>query len=369
MAYGSPTLARAPVAQRTAVLHVATSRAAAVRLAPVADALTGRVGQGVLAPTLQPREALPPARSLMTLVAGELPAGTPGSVAATVEAAIDRARPELVFLSGEGDAAVAAALVAGRLGVRIARLGAGLRCGDRTVGEEIDRIVLDAVADRLYADGEGAVMHLLAEGIPRRRIRCVGSTLADVVARRRPAAAARAAWRDLGLPAGGYVLTTLHRPENVDDDLQLARTTEALCELVARTPVVLCVHARTRTQMEASGDIIRLRTAGVAVLGALPYVDFLSLQVGAGAVLTDSAAVQEETTLLGVACFTLRRATERALTLIHGSNVLLGDDPAEIRDVALGPPAEPVEPIPLWDGAAGRRIADDLLARRLGEAA
>jgi UDP-N-acetylglucosamine 2-epimerase (non-hydrolysing) len=247
------------------------------------------------------------------------------------------------------------------LGVPIARVGAGLRCGDRAVCEEVNRIVLDGLADRLYADGEEAERHLRAEGVAPERIRRVGTTLADVVARRRASAAHRSAWRRRRLTAGRYVLVTLRRPENIADDERLARIVEALAALAHRTPLVLCPDPAARPALERRGDLRRLRTAGVAVLERLDHVDFLSLQMSAGAVVTDSAAIQEETTLLGVACFTARRTTERTLTLTHGTNVLLGDDPAEIAEVAVGPAAEPARRIPLWDGRAGGRIARDLV--------
>jgi UDP-N-acetylglucosamine 2-epimerase (non-hydrolysing) len=328
-------------------LHLATSRSAVVRLSPVRDALRALGAPQAVADVGRD-------------------GGSAAVVAAATEAAIGRARPGAALVAGDGDAAVTAALVCARLGVPIARVGAGLRCGDRGVVEEVNRLVLDGLADRLYADGEEAERQLRAEGVGSERIRCVGTTLADVVARRRASAAGRAAWRTRRLAAGRYVLATLRRPENIADDQRLARIVEALAALARRVPVVLCPDAVARSALKPHGDLRRLRAAGVAVVDGVDHVDFLSLQMSAGAVVTDSASVQEETTLMGVACFTARRATERTLTLTHGTNVLLGDDPAEIADLALGPPSAPPRRIPLWDGRAGRRIAGDLVRRSWG---
>jgi UDP-N-acetylglucosamine 2-epimerase (non-hydrolysing) len=317
-----------------AALHLATSRSATIRLRPVADAL----------------------RALGVTQALAHAAGSAEQVASATETAIRRARPAAAFIAGDGAAAVTAALVCQRLGVAVARVGAGLRCGDRSVHEEINRIVLDGLADRLYVDGEDAAGRLRTEGIAAERIRSVGSTLADVVARwsaGRPAAPAT------HLPAGGYVLAALHRPENIADDERLARIVEALAALAARAPVVICLHEATRAAMQLRGDLTRLRTAGVALREPLAHAEFLSLQANAGAVVTDSAGVQEETTLLGAACFTARRVTERTLTLTHGTNVLLGDDAQEIAAVPLRARVARPRPIPLWDGRAGERIAAD----------
>ena len=348
VAASPPTPRSAAGTRPVTALHLVTSRSAVVRLSPVRDALRGL---GVSQATAD--------------VARD--GRSPALVAAATEAAIGRAEPAAALVAGDGDAAVTAALVCARLGVPIARVGAGLRCGDRAVGEEVNRLVLDGLADRLYADGEDAERHLRAEGVALERIRCVGTTLADVVAQRRASAAGRAAWRRRRLAAGRYVLAALRRPENMADDERLARIVEALAALARRAPLVLCPDPAARAAMERRGDLHRLRSAGAAVLDPVDHVDFLSLQMSAGAVVTDSAGIQEETTLLGVACFTARRATERTLTLTHGTNVLLGDDPAEIAEVAVGAAVGPVRRIPLWDGRAGGRIARDLA--RLGRGA
>jgi UDP-N-acetylglucosamine 2-epimerase (non-hydrolysing) len=335
--------ARATAGLGGSALHLATSRAARLRLAPVADAM----------------RALSVPCAVVDLAA-EPSAGA--AVAAAAEAAVARVRPAAVFLAGDGEAAVTAGLVCARLEVPIARVGAGLRCGDRTDAEEINRLVLDGLAHRLYADGDDAVRRLREEGVAPRRIRRVGTTLADVVARERPAALTAALWRALGLPRHRYVVAVLRRLLN--DDERMARVVQALCVLARRAPTVVCVDPGTRTRMRARGDLAWLAQAGVRLQDGLAHTDFLSLLCAAGAVVTDSAGVQEEATLLGVPCFTARRATERVLTLTHGTNVLLGEDPAEIAEVPVAPAAASPPAIQLWDGRAGVRIARDFTRRR-----
>jgi UDP-N-acetylglucosamine 2-epimerase (non-hydrolysing) len=187
----------------------------------------------------------------------------------------------------------------------------------------------------------------------------VGNTMIDTLMANVDAALDAAAWADLGLRAGDYLLVTLHRPALVDDAEQLAHTLMVLERVAARIPVVFPMHPRTRRQIEN----LRLRTTGITVTDPLPYGRFLSLEAGAAAVVTDSGGVQEETTALGVPCFTLRDNTERPVTITHGSNVLLGLDPERIEEIpdALGTPRAFGSP-PLWDGRAGERAADAIEA-------
>ena len=339
----------APRTSGAAALHLAVSRSAEVRLAPVIAALSG-IG----------------ARQTLVDAAGEraVDPGTPphapaaAAPASAVAAAIERARPAWVLVAGDGDAAVEAALTAYGLGVPIARLGAGLRCGDRAVDAEINRMVLDELASLLLADGEDAVANLREEGADERRIRCIGSTVPDAVRRWHAAASGRRVRAALDLGVREYLLVTLGKRENVGDADRVARLVDALSALARRLPLVICM----RSELVPAGERARLRAAGAIVTEPLGYLDFLALESAAGGVLTDSAAVQEETTVLGVPCFTLGRSSERTLTLTHGTNLVLGDDPAEIADLVLGAPAAPPEPIPLWDGGAGRRAAAELLA-------
>src|SRR5690348_9314089 len=234
----SPLTAHTSLAAGRPALLLATSRSAVVRLAPVADALTA-LGAPQAAVDL-PSGALCGGRVLALADDGRADLA-PAAVAAATEGAIAAGRPAAVLVAGDSAAAVTSALVARRLGVPIARLGAGARCGDESLPEEINRLALDALADRLYADGADAAERLRAEGVAEHSIACVGSTLADAVAGARRAAARRAAWRELGLPRGGYVLVALHRAENLGDDTRVARIAEALAALAGRTPVALCL--------------------------------------------------------------------------------------------------------------------------------
>jgi len=280
---------------------------------------------------------------------------------ADLEGVLLAARPAVALIAGDGDAAVAAALAADRLGVPIARVGAGLRCDDRGIEDEINRIVLDELAERLYVDGDPAAERLHAEGFADDRVVRVGSTLADTPAVRRRRRSAELG--DVRLERGAYALVTVHKPEHIGDDSRLRDIAEALCALTRRTRVVLCARADTYARLRALGLIGVLRAAGVIVSGPASHDDFIQLLRCAAAVVTDSAGVQEETTVLGVPCFTLGRFTARTLTLTHGTNVLLGDDPREIAEVPLASLPGEVDPVPLWDGCAGRRIAADLAAR------
>jgi UDP-N-acetylglucosamine 2-epimerase (non-hydrolysing) len=341
-----------------APLCVAASRSAVVRLAPVAAQLHASKPWPIVAGMIDGLGQHAAPRTL------ECFQRTATEVAADVEAAMARSRPSMLLIADESDATVLSALAAARAEVPIVRIGAGLRCGDRAMTEEVNRVVLDAMAERLYADSDAAVRTLLEEGVPEQRVRRVGSTLPDVVFRWREHARERALWRRLGLPPTAYVLVTLHRDENLADDARLDSIVEALSRLAERAALVLCLHPHTRTRLEASGGLHRLAAAGAIFTGPLGYIDFLSLQATAGAVVTDSAGVQEETTILGVRCYTFRRTTERALTLTYGTNILLGDDPEDLDCVIVdGPLEDAQQPIPGWDGAASRRVAADLRLR------
>jgi UDP-N-acetylglucosamine 2-epimerase (non-hydrolysing) len=274
-----------------------------------------------------------------------------------IEAVLVRERPGVVVLAGDGDGTLACALAASKIGIPIARLGAGLRCFDWSLSEEINRVLTDRLADLALVDSPEAADALASEGIDAARIQYVGSTVVDMVRRWEGEARRRRTWERFELAEGGYVVATLHRPENVEVDVRLAQITEGLARLAARTPVIFPMHPRTAAVMAQMGDVERLRTAGVQVTGPLDYLDFLALQAGAEAIMTDSGCVQEEASALGIRCYTLRRATERGVTLTHGTNVLLGDDPNGILAIGVG--AEPPVPaaIPLWDGHTGERVA------------
>jgi UDP-N-acetylglucosamine 2-epimerase (non-hydrolysing) len=338
-------------------VHVAATRAAAVRLAPVVTALAER---GV------PQVVLDPAGACVAATAPGppdtlAPAASTSALVLSLERLLAHAPPALVLLAGDDDATLACALVASRAGAGIARLGGGLRCGDRTVRSEIARHALDELAGLLLVDGEDAAEQLRSEGVDPDRVRCVGSTVPDTVGRWIASARAASTAESRGLQEGAYVLATLHRPEGAAEDMRLARAAESLSLLARDRDIVLCPHPRAAALLDLMGDIRRLRTAGVTVVGPLDYLGFLSLEAAAAAVVTDAATVQEETTVLGVPCFTLARSSERALTLTYGTNALAGEEPEDLAALIATAEQPPAGGIPLWDGAAGERAASALL--------
>ena len=265
-------------------------------------------------------------------------------------------RPDLVLVPGDVNSTLAAALCAARLGVAVAHLESGLRSFDRAMPEEVNRVVVDHLSELLFLHSPEAVDNLRSEGVAEDRCRFVGNTMIDTLVALEPRFRAREAARGLGLAPGGYLLVTLHRPALVDGPL-LGQAVAALRQVAERMPVVFPVHPRTR-KMLAGGDL-----TGIELVDPVGYLDFLSLEADAAAVLTDSGGIQEETTFLGVACFTLRDNTERPVTLRAGTNTLLGLAPARIAEIpellearSVAPPDPPEK----WDGRAAQRVTDIL---------
>jgi UDP-N-acetylglucosamine 2-epimerase (non-hydrolysing) len=275
-----------------------------------------------------------------------------------LEPVLTEERPDLVMVPGDVNSTLAAALTAVKMGIPVAHIESGLRSFDRTMPEEINRIVADEFSEHLFLHSDEAVENLRAEGIAEERMHFVGNTMIDTLVALEDRFRAAGAAARLGVERGSYVLVTLHRPALVDGEL-LPETVHRLAELAREMPVVFPVHPRTRKMMEA----VESEHPGLLLSEPLGYVDFLSLLADAGAVLTDSGGIQEETTYLGIPCFTLRDNTERPVTIRAGTNTLLGLDPAAIADIPAAlsnrPPA-PSEPPPLWDGRAAERIADTL---------
>jgi UDP-N-acetylglucosamine 2-epimerase (non-hydrolysing) len=223
--------------------------------------------------------------------------------------------------------------------------------------EEHNRRLTDHLSAVLLAHSDDAVANLAAEGIAE-GVHLVGNTMIDSLLAHLDAATTAAPWRELGLAPGEYGLVTLHRPSLVEDSALLRETVDALAALARELPLVLPAHPRTRARLEAAGLDAALERSGVRLAPALPYLAFLGLEARAAFVLTDSGGIQEETSALGVPCFTLRDTTERPVTVELGTNVLLGLDPRRIAEIPglLAGPREP-RPIPLWDGRAGERAA------------
>jgi UDP-N-acetylglucosamine 2-epimerase (non-hydrolysing) len=267
--------------------------------------------------------------------------------------------PDVVLVPGDVNSTMAAALVATKLLIGVGHIEAGLRSFDRTMPEEINRIVTDAISELLFTHSPEAREHLVREGRPESAIHYVGNTMIDTLVAVRSRLDATAARERVDVRDGDYLVVTLHRPALVDGPL-LADAIEALARVAARLPVVFPVHPRTRAAIEALGTEL---PSGLRLLDPLGYLDFLALVASAAGVLTDSGGIQEETTFLGIPCFTLRDNTERPVTIELGTNVLLGlaperiDEVPDLIDVAASRPAQVP---PLWDGRAAERIVDVL---------
>jgi UDP-N-acetylglucosamine 2-epimerase (non-hydrolysing) len=350
------------------IVYVVGTRPNFVKTAPVVGALRARLPEGrhTIVHTGQHYDRL-----MSEVFLGELGVPEPdhmlevgsGShaqqtarVMERLEPVLEEERPDLVMVPGDVNSTLAAALTAAKMQIPVAHIESGLRSFDRTMPEELNRIVADQLSAHLFIHSPEANDNLHAEGVPAERIHLVGNTMIDtLVALEERFRAAETAQR-LGVEPGAYVLVTLHRPALVDSPL-LAETVEQLANLARELPVVFPVHPRTRKMMET----IDSEHPGLHLCEPLGYLDFLSLLADAGAVLTDSGGIQEETTYLGIPCFTLRDNTERPITITAGTNTLLGLDPAAIAGIPQAltqRSAQAPDPPPLWDGHAAKRIAD-----------
>lgn len=283
-----------------------------------------------------------------------------GRIMAALESVVDEQRPDLVLVVGDVNSTLAATLVAAKAGVPVAHVEAGLRSFDRRMPEEINRIVTDTLATFLFATEEDGVVNLRREGIGEDRIFLVGNVMIDTLLTLLPVIRERRMAAELGLTPGAYGVVTLHRPANVDDEATLERMLAALERIGARLPLVFPAHPRTVAQLARSGRHDNRAGSAIRIVDPLPYVEFISLVSEARLVLTDSGGIQEETTVLGVPCLTLRDNTERPVTIQMGTNRLVGTDPeAAVRaaeEVLAERPPVPAMP-PLWDGKAAERIA------------
>jgi UDP-N-acetylglucosamine 2-epimerase (non-hydrolysing) len=266
-------------------------------------------------------------------------------------------RPDLVVVPGDINSTLAAALAAVKLHIPVCHLEAGLRSFDWGMPEEHNRRVTDHLSTLLLTHSADGDRNLENEGIAPERIAFVGNTMIDTLLANVDTARRLRTWAEFGLSGRDYVLVTLHRPSLVDDPELLARTMMALELVAAELPVIFPVHPRTRQRLV---DLDLAERSWVTLAEPQPYRRFLSLQAGAAAVVTDSGGVQEETTALGVPCFTLRDNTERPVTITHGSNMLIGLDPGRLAEIParLGVHGRrfDLRP-PLWDGCAGLRAA------------
>lgn len=277
-----------------------------------------------------------------------------------LEPLFEELRPDLVLVVGDVNSTVAAALVASKLGIRLAHVEAGLRSFDRSMPEEVNRVVTDALSDLLFTTERSAEENLRREGIAEEKIHFVGNVMIDTLLRHRERAEALGVPARFGLAPGEYAVVTLHRPSNVDAPDALARMVDVMVAVQERLPVVFPVHPRTRSRLAEAGLLTRLEALPeVRLTEPLGYLEFLGLMAGARLVLTDSGGVQEETTILGVPCLTVRENTERPVTITHGTNRLVGTEPARIIaavDETLAAPRPDGRRPELWDGRAAERI-------------
>ena len=352
--------------KRKLVLHVVGARPNYMKVAPLYAALaeSGHVEQR-LVHTGQHYDAivkdvffgeLPLPRPHIQLTVGSGAHGEQTARALTdIEQVLLDLRPDLLIVPGDVNSTLAAALAAVKLHTPVCHLEAGLRSFDWEMPEEHNRRLTDHISTLLLTHSAVANDNLAREGISENRIAFVGNTMIDSLLNTVDRARSMGAWRRYGLRCREYLLVTLHRPALVDDPGLLLETMAALERVARSLPVIFPVHPRTLERLTNLGFVASKR---LTVTTPLAYRRFVSLEVGAAAVLTDSGGVQEETTALGIPCFTLRENTERPVTVTHGTNTVLGLEPARIDEVpALLDEIVPAGPPPLWDGHAGERAA------------
>jgi UDP-N-acetylglucosamine 2-epimerase (non-hydrolysing) len=290
-----------------------------------------------------------------------------------LEPVLESLKPDMVFVVGDVNSTLAAAFTAVKLGIPVAHVEAGLRSFDRKMPEEINRLVTDAISDLLFVTEESGRQNLLHEGIPAEKVHFVGNVMIDTLLSCSSGWTRSSIFSHLGLDARlPYAVVTLHRPTNVDNPARLRELLGALEELGRHLPILFPVHPRSKPQLLQCPMGVwlqperekRVPAKGIIYLDPLGYLDCIALMSRARVVLTDSGGIQEETTVLGVPCLTLRENTERPVTVTHGTNRVIGTDPERIvKETAwtLGHPPRPPGSPPLWDGRAAERIVQILL--------
>jgi len=289
-----------------------------------------------------------------------------GQIMIRFEPVLHEQDPDAVLLVGDVNSTIACALVAAKLGIKVIHVEAGLRSFDRTMPEEINRVLTDSISDLLFVTEQSGVDNLKNEGIADGKVFLVGNVMIDTLMAHKARADRSEILAHLGVSPGSYALVTLHRPGNVDETRIFSGIIDALDTIQRDVTVLFPIHPRSLKNLEILGLRTRLEALpNLRMIPPLGYLDFLKLMTHAMAVLTDSGGMQEETTVLGVPCLTLRENTERPVTITHGTNQLVGRDPETICKgftAAVGRRYEKKIP-PLWDGKAAARIADILTER------
>jgi UDP-N-acetylglucosamine 2-epimerase (non-hydrolysing) len=281
-----------------------------------------------------------------------------------------REKPDLVIVVGDVNSTMACTITAKKLGIKVAHVEAGLRSRDMNMPEEINRLCTDVLCDYLFTTDRFADKNLLAEGVPPEKIFFVGNVMIDSLLKHKTKAGHLELTKKLGLVPSGYATLTLHRPSNVDDRAVLTGIFEALAEIAEKLPIVFPIHPRTRKMAEqfGLGNFLNngKNASGIWCTEPLGYLEFLHLNMNARMVLTDSGGLQEETTVLGVPCITMRQNTERPITCTEGTNVLVGNSRTAILDAARKILAgnHAAGRIPeKWDGKAADRIVEVFLSQ------
>jgi UDP-N-acetylglucosamine 2-epimerase (non-hydrolysing) len=370
------------MAKRRRVLSVVGTRPNLMKMAPIAAALRRRADEfeHVLVHTGQHYDyamseiffdelGIPEPDHYLEVGSGSHSQQT-ARVMERLEPVLLEQEPDVVLVPGDVNSTLAAAIVAAKLQLPIGHVEAGLRSFDRTMPEETNRILTDAVSELLFIHSPEARDNLLREGAEEQRVHNVGNTMIDTLVAMRERIDALDAPAQHGVERGAYVVVTLHRPALVDGPL-LAEAVEQLSAVGEQMPVVFPIHPRTRAAIESRGISVE-PGGGLRLVDPVGYMEFLGLVAGAAGVLTDSGGIQEETTYLGVPCFTLRDNTERPVTVEMGTNVLLGLAPrriAELPGLIESARGRAARVPPLWDGRAAERVADVLATAELGAAA
>lgn len=358
------------------ILNVVGARPNFMKVAPLVDAMkrrereftplvvhTGQHYDAMMSDAFFKDLELPEPDLYLSVGSGTHAAQT-AAVMQRFEPVVLQQQPDWVLVVGDVNSTLACALVCVKLGIKVAHVEAGLRSRDRSMPEEINRLLTDQISDLLFTPSQDADENLRAEGIPDERIRFVGNIMIDSLNKQLERSKNSNIRQELGVADCDYAVLTLHRPSNVDDRETLMRIVGALEAIGKRLPIIFPVHPRTRKMIAEMG--LALGTdGGLRLIEPLGYLDFLRLYSGSRLVLTDSGGIQEETTVLGIPCLTLRENTERPITVTMGTNTIVGTDPQRITTAAFAaleddsPRAHRIPP--LWDGNTADRILDALL--------